>query len=1134
MSQVHFVVHEAFPGESEMGGLMRRFEWDHTPLGPVDQWPQSLKTVSRILLTSRYAMWMGWGPELTFLYNDRYGQMTLGKKHPWALGRPACEVWREIWPDIGPRIQKVLDAGEATWDEGLILFLHRNGYPEETYHTFSYSPLLGDEGRVMGMLCVVTEETERIIGERRLKTLRSLASELGTAITESELLDRIEKCLSQNQKDLPFTLTYFFNEDGSARLARSSGLDAGHSAAPQRIGSEMGDTLWPFPDLIQKSGLLTVEDLAERFGRLPSGAWDKPSERAVLVPLQKQGQEVAAGFFVAGLNPYRRLDAEYSGFIELIAGQIAAGLGNARAYEEERRRAELLAEVDRAKTAFFTNISHEFRTPLTLMLGPLEQSIARLEHGSASGVEELGQLRMVHRNGLRLLKLVNTLLDFSRLEAGRAEVHFQAVDLGWFTSELASMFRSTIEKAGLELIVDSPPLGDKVYVDTDIWEKVVLNLLSNAFKFTLVGNIRIELTRQGDLMRLAVSDTGVGIAAEQLPHIFERFHRIDGSAGRTIEGTGIGLALVQELVRLQRGSIHVESTLNQGTTFVVNISASRVPPNVAPHTHDLSLSRNSRVGEYVEEAMKWLTESPISHVQDENLPTTEPGSRSPGMAPFKIMVVDDNADMRDYLRRLLSPHWKVEVFGTGTEALEAAVGSPPSLIVTDVMMPGLDGFGLVKALRDSPGTSQVPIIMLSARAGEEARIESLQAGVENYLVKPFSARELLESVKAQLILRQRSAQFETLVNAAPIAIIVVDGSFRFRHVNPVAKPVFGRELNLIGRDFFEVATTMWTRDRADEIRGIFEHTLKTGEPYSNPKVAEFRVDRQQKEYYEWRLERISLPEGEFGLVSYFRDISLEVKAEEALRQSEKLAVVGRMAASISHEINNPLEAVTNLLYLIRTSTDTEQLNTYIELTERELARVNDIVTHGLRFHRQSTTPREERVSELLASAAAIYQGRLHSGPASLSYRFRETEKVWAFGGELRQVFANFVGNAFDATMGGGQISLRTRDGIDIATRKPGVRVTIADSGVGMSCETKSRLFEPFFTTKNIAGTGLGLWLSKEILERHGAGLRVKSRDSGPRTGTVFSIFFPATGVALEGSVTGDKPARLEPLGNSAD
>ncbi len=655
LPKARFASHEIFPGETEMSGLMRAFAWEQTPLGAANSWPQSLKTVTRILLTSRYAMWMGWGPDLTFLYNERYGQMSLGIKHPWALGKSASEVWREIWRDIGPRIQKVLETGEATWDEGLLLFLERSGYSEETYHTFSYSPLPGDDGRVMGMLCVVTEETERVIGERRLKSLRTLAAELGTAITESDFCGRIEHCLHQNQRDLPFSLTYLIDEGGIARLACSTGFEAAHSAAPPLIGPGIDQAAWPVSDLFNRNKMLTVEDLAKRFGTMPSGAWDKPVERAVMVPLQKQGQEVPAGFFVAGLNPYRPFDAEYSGFMELIGGQIAAGLGNARAWDEERRRAELLAELDRAKTAFFTNVSHEFRTPLTLMLGPLEQSIERLQKGTEPEKEEAEQLKIVHRNGLRLLKLVNALLDFSRVEAGRTQVRLEPVDLASFTAELASMFRSATEKAELELIVDCPPLEEQVYIDPEVWEKITLNLLSNAFKFTLNGSIRVHLRREHDTVRLDVTDTGVGIAPEHLGRVFERFHRVDGPAGRTIEGTGIGLALVQELVRLLRGSISVQSTPDEGSTFTVVIpvtGSGTLTPEKTSRSHPRI---SSRAGDYVQEALQWLPSHTNSDLQGELL--TDSGSldsRPTDTPTFRVMVVDDNADMRDYLGRLLA------------------------------------------------------------------------------------------------------------------------------------------------------------------------------------------------------------------------------------------------------------------------------------------------------------------------------------------------------------------------------------------------------------------------------------------------------------------------------------------------
>src|ERR1700743_503488 len=221
-------------GGGAVGKLMRAQRGHDTPVGVPESWPQSLKTVVRILLTSRYQMWMCWGPQLTMFYNDAYGP-TLGVKQQWALGASAREVWKEIWPDIGPRLEYVLQSGEATWDEGLLLFLERSGYPEETYHTFSYSPLADDERSAGGLLFVAPQHTERIIGERRLFSLREIAAEIAGNNTMAAVLEAVQRQLNNNLKDLPFTLTYLFDENGMAQLACSSGVAANHEIAPATI-----------------------------------------------------------------------------------------------------------------------------------------------------------------------------------------------------------------------------------------------------------------------------------------------------------------------------------------------------------------------------------------------------------------------------------------------------------------------------------------------------------------------------------------------------------------------------------------------------------------------------------------------------------------------------------------------------------------------------------------------------------------------------------------------------------------------------------------------------------------------------------------------------------------------------------
>ena len=772
-----------FPGQSEMARQMRARNWLDTPLGAPKAWPLSLKIVIRILLTSRYAMWMAWGPELIFFCNDAY-KPTLGVKQGWALGLPATKVWEEIWPDIGPRIQTVFDTGTATWDEKLLLFLERSGHPEETYHTFSYSPVPGDDGTVAGMLCVVTEETERVIGERRLATVRALATALASLNRESEVLAAIETELGANQYDLPFTLTYLFEKDGKeARLACNTGLVVPHAAAPLtfEIG---GENTWPVNELLAHNVPVTVEGLDDRFDDLPAEPWELPPKQAVLLPIAAQGDLHPAGFLVAGLNPYRPFDTTYAGFVELVAGQIAAGLSNARAYDKERQRAEALAEIDRAKTLFFSNVSHEFRTPITLMLGPIEDALNDLSDSALNDVQR-ARLNLAHRNSKRLLRLVNTLLDFSRFEAKRVQANYQPTDLAAVTQELVSNFRSVTEKAGLKLHVSCPPLFELVYVDREMWEKVVLNLLSNAFKFTFEGEIAVTLgvTADGNSFELTVRDTGVGIPASELPRMFERFHRVENQKSRSFEGSGIGLALVQEIVQLHHGSIDVESELGKGSAFIVSIPKRGADISPDPQNIDTAAS-SSLASAFVEEALRWLPEKSADHAvgfDDIPLGFGDVSNATDAAIRPRILIADDNQDMREYLQQLLNARFDVEVVANGKVALESAKRNPPDIVLSDVMMPHLDGFEFLKAIRADERLRELPFILLSARAGEEAKIEGLNAGADDYLVKPFSAPELIARVQtnlhmakvrkeAQEALRKRTTELETVLETIPTAV----------------------------------------------------------------------------------------------------------------------------------------------------------------------------------------------------------------------------------------------------------------------------------------------------------------------------------------------------------------------------
>ena len=763
-----------FRADREVGADLAEVNWAATPLGTPDQWPQSLQTAVEILLSSRFSMWMAWGPDLTFFCNDAYRRDTLGRKYPWALGRPAREVWAEIWDDIGPRIDRVLSTGEATWDSALLLFLERSGYQEETYHTFSYSPLRDDASQIVGMLCVVSEGTQQVIGERRMATLRDLGSDPSVALTEEETLNFADRQLGQNLRDLPFTLIYLLDENGDARLAGSSGIAAGHPAAPALLAA--GDAaVWPV-DAIERGETALVELGSGVLSELPTGDWRDPPTQALVVPLLRQGS-APSGFLVAALNRYRPLDEAYRGFVTLVAGHIASGIGSARSYRAQQRRAEELAELDRAKTTFFSNISHEFRTPLTLILDPVDQLRGRAEFDDPTRQE----LDTVWRNGLRLTKLVNTLLDFSRMEAGRTQASFVPVDLATVTAELASVFRSAVERAGLTLAVDCPPLDDAVYIDRDMWEKVVLNLLSNALKFTFDGTIAIGVRREENHAVVTVADSGIGVPLAEIPRLFERFHRIENVRARSNEGSGIGLALVKELIDLHGGSIVADSVEDAGTTFTIRLpfGTAHLPADrVAPA--DEGRASSAVVAPYVQEALRWMPTT-IGEKADssEDVAPTAEGEASGSRAPTRVLIADDNADMRDYLVRLLrSDGYEVDAVTDGQQALDAVRAVVPDMVVSDVMMPRLDGLGLVAALRSDTRTAGVPVLLLSARAGQEASIGGLQAGADDYLVKPFAAAELLARVRANVglaRLRNHHARWRTaLIDSLQEAFFVCD------------------------------------------------------------------------------------------------------------------------------------------------------------------------------------------------------------------------------------------------------------------------------------------------------------------------------------------------------------------------
>jgi signal transduction histidine kinase/DNA-binding response OmpR family regulator len=905
---------DLFAPFGQIGRDLAAVDWSATPLGDPDEWPPSLRNIVRLQLGSRFAMWMAWGPELTFLCNDAYRRDTLGAKYPWALGRPAADVWAEIWSDIGPRIESVIATGVATWDEDLMLFLERSGYTEETYHTFSYSPLTDDDGNVAGMLCVVSEETGRVIGERRMRIVRDLGTALAAARTEQEV------CLAAGRElsgtlSLPFIAGYLFGDDRIARIAFTSKISPGHPAAPAQLETTEPDPAWPVA-AAAKGEQLVVSDLDQRFADLPTGLWDVPPHQAVVVPFKQAGTEDAFGFMVAAVNPYRRLDDEYRGFIELAANQVAAAITRARAYEQERQRAEDLAELDRAKTTFFTNVSHELRTPLTLLLGPsadaLEDQIEPLPDVQRRRIE------VVQRNAERLLKLVNMLLDFSRMESGRIEAQFEPLDLARYTADLAQLFESAVRRGGLAYTVKCDPLPERVHVDREMWAKIVLNLVSNALKATFDGEIAVRLRMADDGgAELQVSDTGIGISPAEQERLFERFHRVRGAALRSHEGSGIGLALVAELAQVHGGTVTVRSEAGVGSTFTVRIplGTDHLPSDqVLPESDDF-FGVEQFGSAYVAEADRWLA-------GDEDGEDGEDGERAHGArARQRVLVVDDNADMRSYVADLLRDDYSVVMANDGVQALELAREEPPDLVLTDVMMPRLDGFGLLAGLRSDARTMHVPIVMLSARSGEDAAIEGLEAGADDYLVKPFSARELRARVRANLELdrvrrvadelarnRVLLDQAEELAHVGSWQVDLADGSMT---ASPELYRIVGTDPSEAGQPGgMRAAAARVVGEDIDRARRAFADVIRTREAFD----LELGVTRADGN----RLVRIhGVPVlGTDGTVTSLRgsvqDVTEQRRAEQAIAASAAAREVAAREHEIADELQRSLLPLTSL------------------------------------------------------------------------------------------------------------------------------------------------------------------------------------------------------------------------------
>jgi signal transduction histidine kinase len=702
-------------------------------------WPSALAAAVSTCLATGFPMVVNWGRRLIQIYNNA-AIPVYGEKHPEAMGRASRTNFPEFWESypLQALVDGIFETARPFRAEDQRILIRRNGMLEEAYFTFSLSPLLDDDGTVLGILNTYVETTARVLGERRMSTLRRLAERAVRARRPSEACTEAITALAANPYDLRFVLLYLADRGGTAlNLAGATGVEAGGPAAPRSLGPDRpGDAFaWSFEMVLQSCKAVFIEDLASK---VDLGAWplrpSKPGD-ALVLPLVRSTDAPPTGILVVGLSPRRRLDDAYRGFLELVATQIATGIGSAEAYEEARERAHRLAEIDRAKDVFYSNISHEFRTPLTLLLAPIEDLLR--EEGGRLNEGQRRALLAARRSAMRLRRLVNGLLDLASLEAGRLALTAEPIDLARLTREIASTVEPSMASAGLRFVVECPPLPRPARIDRNAWETIVLNLLSNARNYTPQGAVTLRLGAVGDRVRLVVSDTGAGIPPAILPHVFDRFYRSAESGARSVEGTGLGLSLVREFARALGGDVGATSTPNEGSIFTVEVPFE--------HVGSERLEGGERTALY---------ERPTS-VSETEFDVSEPAPLPPEAVDARlerprVLVVEDNGDMRQYLAQVLARDYEVHTVADGNAALLSLPTFHPDLVLSDVLMPGVDGLALVRALRSSPDYRSIPAILITARSGEDATLEGLGSGADDFIVKPFFSRELRARVHTHI------------------------------------------------------------------------------------------------------------------------------------------------------------------------------------------------------------------------------------------------------------------------------------------------------------------------------------------------------------------------------------------------
>ncbi|KAG9051351.1 hypothetical protein FS837_008446 [Tulasnella sp. UAMH 9824] len=1009
---------------TKMLDYLNKYPWENHPLGPMELWPQSLKSALSAVMAAPYPWAVWWGPELTILYNDAYATMC-GTKHPGLFakaGKIGSVAWGELWEELGPLSDVVLREGKSVAFEDDLLFFGRltdKLLPEEVYHSWAYIPITAENGSVGGFYNTTFEGTSKILYERRIQILRALGDKTALARSREEFAQAMRSFLSEDaQRDIPFVAFYFNVVDASPKYSRDAenkyphrnrirvtstlafkiGVPEGHTAIPdrqvhfldpttlrpvlpfvgKRVGGSPGSTLdarslpddstvvgntpsesdaaielekdpintddvaWPFFDVFNAKKPLHITDLPSSIGKgfgFRKDGWNDVPREAIVMPIAAEGDEVPIAVMVFGLNTRRPYDQEYQTWIGLLHMTLSSTLTATLGREAELKKAEQLAQLDAAKTSFFSSASHELRTPLTLIAGPVHEAL-RLTTDAA--VKE--QLSLTTRNIERLQKLVDSLMDFTRVEGGRMYGRFKPTDLADFTTDLAELFRNPIEKNQVKFVVTSDRKNEATaYVDHDLWEKIVFNLVGNAFKYTLAGQVHVHFKYRPGWAEFSVTDTGCGIVDNEQERVFDRFHRSSATA-RSHEGTGIGLALTRELVKLHGGYITLESTPEDednpeaphGSTFTVHIPLGYEHLPSANIEKDTAVSTPAGPRSYgravIEEAKGWN-----KTLRDDKDPSESGGSESnaqsngdssrsaefSGIFRFSpedtILIVDDKAQ-------------------NGIDGLVAVEEQSPDLVLSDVMMPGMDGIQFVNTVRERPTISWIPIILLTAKSAEEAQVEGLTSGADDYISKPFKTQELIARVHLHMnlgkrkrelmsLFEERTKEIKIVSDLSPVGIFRTDSQGEMTYTNRRWHEITDYPSNQ------PLTNWLWNvhLEFQKAVLDLTSRVLKTGEGGS------LEIRWQNERWTQLQVEKIA--NGLIGTVTDVSDRHLyeaariaqaqereaiaQIRAADAEQQraeaDERRRAQELLVDVTSHELRQPVSAILNCSQLVRTN-----------------------------------------------------------------------------------------------------------------------------------------------------------------------------------------------------------------------